>query len=213
MKLSMRRLSLFLLALPFAALFTGCVTVEPYDYSALKQSAPRSILVLPPVNESLEEAGTYGYFTTVTQPLAELGYYVFPIGLVDEFLKANGLPTPHEMHQAPLDRLYEVFQADAVLYITLLRYGTSYAVIRSATTVSADARLVDGRSGQLLWDGRLHAEHAPGSGGGIVEALVAAVVNQIIGQITDQGHTVSRMANNQIGRPTNGLLPGPYKRD
>lgn len=203
-----------LLGAPFALLlFSGCVTVEPYDYTALNQSQPRSILVLPPINESPDEAGTYGYYTTITQPLAELGYYVFPIALVDEFLKENGLPTPYEMHQVPLDRLNEIFDADAVLYLRLTDYGTRYAVIRSATRVSAEARLLDARSGQLLWDGVLTAEHSPGSGGGIVEALVSALVNQIIGQITDQGHTVSRIANNQIGRPVNGLLQGPYRRD
>ena len=33
-------------------LLSGCASVEPYNYDALKQEAPRSILVLPPMNSS-----------------------------------------------------------------------------------------------------------------------------------------------------------------
>jgi len=66
---------------------------------------PRSILILPPLNESTALEGTYGYLSTVTQPVAEHGYYVFPVEVVDRFLKENGMPTAGEMHQVPLNRV------------------------------------------------------------------------------------------------------------
>src|SRR5215471_7731436 len=54
-------------------LLTGCNTVKPYDYTNFRAHPPRSILVLPPLNESTEVEGTYGYLSTVTEPLAERG--------------------------------------------------------------------------------------------------------------------------------------------
>jgi hypothetical protein len=33
---------------------------------------------------------TYGALSTVTLPLAEMGYYVYPL---DRFLRENGMPT------------------------------------------------------------------------------------------------------------------------
>jgi hypothetical protein len=80
----------------------GCQTVKPYDYTNFRAHPPRSILVLPPLNESTAVEGTYGYLTTVTRPVAERGYYVFPVAVVDQFMKENGLPTANEMQQAPL---------------------------------------------------------------------------------------------------------------
>src|SRR5262245_6417390 len=76
----------------------GCVTA-PYDYTNYRLHPPRSIVVLPPLNQSTAVEATYGYLTTVTRPLAERGYYVFPIAVVDQFLKENGLPSAGEMHQ------------------------------------------------------------------------------------------------------------------
>ncbi len=186
----------------------GCQTPEPYDYTAFEAARPRSLLVLPPINDSADVKGTYGYYTTVTRPLAEKGYYVFPIGLVDQMFKENGLPEPTDMHEVPLQRISEIFGADAVLYIRIKDYGTNYVVLSSATTVSALVRLVSVHSGTELWSGSVVAQQASGSGGGgIIGALVAAAVTQIIGELNDQGHIVSALANQLIA---NELLAGPY---
>ena len=70
-------------------LFTGCATTPKSnrDLSAYHANMPKSILVLPPVNESPDTRATYGYWSTVTLPVAEAGYYVFPISVVDTYLK------------------------------------------------------------------------------------------------------------------------------
>ena len=81
------------------------------------------------MNESTDIRGTYGYLSTVTRPIAELGYYVYPVVVVDHFPKENGLPTPGEMVHAPLDEIRDTLGADAVLYVTLRQYGTRYQVI------------------------------------------------------------------------------------
>lgn len=58
-------------------LLTGCTQPKQYDYSAFKQSKPKSILVLLPQNETPEVMASYGFMSQVTLPLAESGYYVF----------------------------------------------------------------------------------------------------------------------------------------
>src|SRR5262245_28985284 len=130
----------------------ACVSPPPpYDYGPFLAHQPKSILVLPPLNESPEVHAPYSYLSTVTQPLAEHGYYVFPVALVDELMRENGCPTPAEMHQVPLAKLREVFGADAVLYLTVKRWGTSYQVIDSVTSVEVEARLVDLPSEERFW--------------------------------------------------------------
>lgn len=202
---------LFLLSL-LAALFTGCATVEPYDYSLLNESKPRSILVLPPLNESVDVNASYIFLSTISKPLAEKGYYVLPVAVIDAFLKENGLPGPEEMHQVPLEKLRENTGADAVFFVTINNWGQKYQVISSTTTVDASARLVDMRSGEQLWhtDIKLSQGSSDG-GGGLAGAIVGALVEQIVDSKFDQTKPVSLQAStNAINNKKRGLLPGPY---
>ena len=204
-----------------ALLATGCATPTPYDYSAFKQSRPTSILVLPPLNSSPDVAATYSMLAQVTLPLAESGYYVLPVSLVDETFRQNGLYNPGEMHEVGPQKLREIFGADAALYINIKHYGTSYAVLTSESRVTAEAKLVDLRSAQLLWQGEATASSAEGrsSSGGLVGLLVQAVVAQIVESVTNQSHPIAGITSNRLlaaGRP-NGILYGPrspnYQKD
>ena len=204
-----------------ALLATGCATPQPYDYSAFRQSRPASILVLPPLNSSPDVGATYSVLSQVTLPLAESGYYVLPVSLVDETFRQNGLHNPAEMHEVKLQKLREIFGADAALYIDIKQYGTTYAVLASESRVTAEARLIDLRSEQLLWQGTATASSAEGrnSSGGLVGLLVQAVVSQILESVTNQSHPVAGITSNRLlaaGRP-NGMLYGPrspnYQKD
>src|SRR3990167_7974127 len=122
---------------------TGCATKTPYDYTAYKESRPRSLLVLPPLNNTPEVPASYSVLSYATRPLAEAGYYVMPVTLVAEAFKENGMTQATDMHATPVDKLRQIFGADAALYITIGKYGTVYQVISSASVVSAEAKLVD----------------------------------------------------------------------
>jgi len=188
----------------------GCAT-KPYDYTNYRQYPPRSILVLPPLNESTDVKATYGYLSTVTQPVAEMGYYVFPVAIVDQLLKENGMPTAGEMHQVPLTKVAEITGADAVLFVTVKQYGTKYQVINSSTIVQVQAKLVDTRTGTLLWEGTGTAQQNSGGSGNILADLISAAVTQAINSGTDAAHGVCRMANGAlIYTKDHGLLYGPY---
>ena len=191
-------------------LFGGCATSLP-DYTNFRRHRPRSILVLPPLNESTAVEATYGYYSTVTLPLAEMGYYVFPIAVVDLFLKENGMPTAGEMQQVPLHKVREIIGADAVLYVTLEQYGTKYVVISSTTIVRVRAKLVDTRTGTLLWEGETTAQQGSGGSGSLLGDAIAALVIQAISTATDKAHDVSRTANIMLlTNKEHGLLYGPY---
>jgi hypothetical protein len=189
--------------------FTGCV--RPYDYTTFRAHPPRSVLVLPPINESTDTRGTYGYLSTVSRPIAEMGYYVYPVAVVDQFMKENGLPTAGEMQGVSLNKIGEVFGADAVLYITLKQYGSKYQLINSTTVVTAEGKLVDVKTGLTLWEGTASVQqNSGGSGNGIVD-LIAAVVTQVLNSSNDHAHIVSSQANFQLFTvKDHGLLIGPY---
>ncbi|BBN83114.1 lipoprotein [Pseudoalteromonas sp. A25] len=204
-----------LFAFIVAITLSGCASKsKPYDYTEYKNSDPRSVLVVPPINNSSEVIAPYSLLSNVVKPLSESGYYVFPVSLVDETFKSNGLTVAQDIHAVPTQKLHEIFGADAGLYIDIKEYGTSYVVISSDTVVQVDAKLVDLETGTLLWQGSARAassEQRSNSGGGLVGALVSAALTQIIETTTDAGFNVSVLATQRLlsADMYNGILHGP----
>jgi hypothetical protein len=205
-----------ILAVAFA--LTACVSHPPakMDYTAFRNSKPRTILVLPPVNETVDVDATYGMLSQMTMPLAEAGYYVIPVAEMEETFRHNGLTTPADIQNVSAEKLRGIFGADAALYTTVTQYGSKYTVIDSTTVVSAKAKLVSLRSGETLWEG---SGSATGNevgmnanvGAGLIGALVQAAVKQVAHSLSDESHAVAGLTSRRLlsAGGANGLLYGP----
>ncbi|WPB59499.1 DUF799 domain-containing protein [Xylophilus sp. GOD-11R] len=203
------------MALAAAMLTTGCAAPRSaVDYAAFRSTRPASILILPPLNESPDINASAGMLAQLTMPLAESGYYVLPVALVAETFRNNGLDSPAEAQGVAAGKLREIFGADAALYVKVTKYGSTYTVLSSQAVVAAEARLVDLKTGAVLWNGTATASDAEGrnsGAGGIVGLLVTAVVKQIVGSLSDASFPVAGITSQRLvsaGRP-NGILYGP----
>ena len=197
-----------------ALLFLASCVTKPYDYGAFRQRKPRSILVLPPINKSTDIRGTYSYLSTVTRPIAEQGFYVFPVAVVDAMLKENGLPGPEEMHSVSLKKITEIINPDSVMYVTVEKYGSKFQILDSNTGVQVSAKLVHTKSGDLLWQGKAFANQSANAGqsqGGLLSMVVSAAVSQAVNSSIDRSHELCYVANNSLFVTKDyGLLMGPY---
>jgi hypothetical protein len=171
------------------------------------------------LNNTPEVQASNSVLSYATRPLAEAGYYVMPVTLVAEAFKENGMTQASDIHAIPLEKLRQIFGADAALYITVTKYGTVFAVVNSASIVTAEAKLVDIRTGQLLWSGAASASSQENqsnqNSGGLIGLLVTAVVKQVIASSTDESHKVAGITTNRLlsaGRE-NGILYGPRSRN
>lgn len=192
----------------------GCAAPAPRDQTALREARPASILVLPPLNTTHDVTASSSVLAVTTRPLAETGYYVMPVSLVDETFRQNGLTQPEDIHALPLQRLHEYFHADAVLYLNVTSYGATYYIIGSTTAVKVQARLVDGRTGALLWEGQAQASSDEGKDNGnqgLVGMLLSAVIQQVASNVGEQSHQLAGVAAARLFqvRGPNALLPGP----
>ena len=196
------------------ALLAGCAAKAPlYNYAAFQQAKVATLLVMPPVNDSPDIKATPAVWASATRPLAEAGYYVLPVTLVDETFKQNGVNTANDAADIPYPKLHEFFGADAAVYLKVKKYGTSYAVLTSETRVEVEARLIDLRSGVLLWEGKAMASSSEQqqTGGGLVGMLVMAAVRQIASNLSDSAFIYAAVADQRLlGAPSyNGVLWGP----
>jgi hypothetical protein len=213
----MKRLLQMVALVGVILLMSACATTGPAarDYTAYKASKPRSILVLPPVSRVPDVDAGPSVLSLTTLPLAEAGYYVMPVAPVYETFKQNGITVADDAQNVDPAKLREIFGADAALYITVDKYGSVYQVVNSTVSVSASAKLLDLRTGIVLWEGQAQAssaENQNNGGGGLVGLLVNAVVNQVLNQVTDKSHEIANVASQRLlstGQPR-GLLYGPY---
>ena len=80
-------------------------------------------------------------------------------------------------------------------------------MIASSTVVVAAAKLVDTRTGTLLWEGTLAAQDNSGGSGNILADLLGALVMQVAGHATDHAHDVAGHGERAAGDP--GAWPAP----
>lgn len=192
---------------------TACV--EPKRFPALEQANPVRILVLPPHNKSPEIQGTYTFLSTISQPLGERGYYVYPVSVVDTYIKANGITMPQEMNQIPLEKLNAQFAPDAVLYTDIDYFGQKFTLIDSYAYIDAHLELVDAANGNTLWQKHLIYDERQNrqqqqSGGALGQIIGAMIVQVLSSVIDDKFFQTSSTANvAALNSPIDGLPVGP----
>lgn len=200
----MRTVGLFLLF----SLLAGCA-VQPVqkDLSAFKAAAPRSILVVPVVNKSLDVDAPNYVLTTLPVPLAERGYYVFPVNTSKYVLEQEGYYEGERIHEMPPENLAKLFDADSILYVTIHRWDAQYIVISTQVTVEFEYRMVS-REGVELWRGNQRIVYSPDNSSG---GLLGMVINAAIARAAPNYLPLTRQANNQVFYGPQAFPEGPYR--
>ena len=192
-----------------AALAAACAQPPKKDYSKLISANPRSLLVVPVVNKSVDVDAADYFLSTVSVPLAERGYYVFPVNLVKRMLEDDGLADASLVHGTDPVRLCALFGADAVLFITIEQWTAKYIVLSTQVTVAFDYVLKDGRTGEELWRDHETNTYASDSGGG---GLAGAIAAAIVAKAAPSYMPLARQANAQAMKyPGPGFPAGPYR--
>ena len=187
----------------------GCVTPPPpYDFTDFNRAPPRSILIIPVANRSLDVDASNYVLSTLTVPLAELGYYVFPVNTVKIVLEQEGLYEPEQVRKLEPARLASMFGADAVLFITINRWDAQYVVISTTVTVEMDY-LMTGRDGGVIWKTTKRMQYSPQQQQN--QGLIGMLVNAAMARAAPNYMPLARQANNQVFViDTTRLPPGPY---
>jgi hypothetical protein len=152
----MRRIKLFAeLTIIISVFFSlvGCAqrTTKIAEFPKIYEEQPRSILILPPINQSTDAEAKDYYSTTIPIPLIFNGYYVFPYELTSELLKQEGVYDSELLRDLPLGKFLEYFGADAVLLTTIKKWDLQYLVISSTLTVSIDCEIKSTHTSETLW--------------------------------------------------------------
>jgi hypothetical protein len=191
----------------------GCASApKRANYSQLRTEAPHSILVVPVTNKSIDVNAPDYFLATIAVPLAERGYYVFPVNMVKSVLADDGLSDANLVHAGDPHRLGELFGADAVMYISIERWDAKYAVLATSVTVELTYSLKSTHTGQELWKNRQALVYSPqrSSSGGLA-GLIADAIVAAVAKAAPNYMPLAVQANKQaINLKGTGLPAGPY---
>lgn len=189
----------------------GCANIQKKDMSAFNTAAPRSILVVPVVNKTLDVDAPVYVLTTLPIPLANKGYYVFPVNTTKYILEQEGLYEGDRILAMPVPTLAKMFGADAILYVTINRWDAQYAFIATTVTVEFDYKMV-AADGTVIWQENKKMAYSPqNSGGGGLGGLIAAAISAAITRAAPNYMPLAQSAHQQVFLMGPNQLPdGPY---
>ena len=171
---------------------------------------PRTILVLPAMNDTTAADAPRLFMSTIAKPLIDRGYYVIPPELASEILRAEGIYEADAWEVRP-EKFYEYFGADAILYTHIRDWDTKYVVVASSVAVSIDYKLVDARTAQTLWEDEEVVVRQSGDavrvGGDAITWLIISTIDSTITALTTDYVSLATQANTQA---VGSLYPGFY---
>lgn len=193
---------------------SACVTAPaPKSYAAMRAENPRSVLVVPALNSTVNVDAADYFVSTISRPIAERGYYVFPAHMVKRLLDDEGLSDAGLVHQADASRFAPLFGCDTVMFVEISRWDSQYVVITTSTNVEFHYTLKSCETGATLWTDTQAMSYSPqasSSGNPLVDLIAQAVVAAVEKAkpnyipLTQQANLI---ATHTIGQ---GLPAGPY---
>ncbi len=205
---TLKHMAAVIIALTFMA---ACAPQMKKDYTKFRAENPKSILILPVVNNTVDVDAPRYFLSTVSVPVSERGYYVFPVNLVRGVMNEEGLSDANLVHNADPVVLGDLFGADAILYISIEHWETQYIIISATTIVSFTYVLKSGRTGEDIWREKTTMQYSPQATGGGVAGLIGQAVAAAIQKAAPNYMPLARQANAQtITFPGIGFPAGPY---
>ena len=175
-------------------------------------AAPRSILVVPVINKSLDVDAPSYVLAILPVPIAEKGYYVFPVNTTKYVLEQEGFYEGERIHEQPTANLAKLFDADAVLYVVINRWDAQYAILSTTVTVEFEYRLIS-RDGNELWRETKRMVYTPqnNNSGSPMSMIISAAINAAMARAAPNYIPLTQMANRSVFILSPNAIPdGPY---
>ena len=196
---------------------SGCATAPKKDFTAFQSENPRSVLVIPVVNKTVEVNAADYFLSTLSIPLAERGYYVFPVDVVKHLLENDGLADSAMVHGADTMKLCNLFGADSVLYASIERWDARYLVLTMQVTVAFDYTIKGCKTGDVLWNQKQTMVYAPQNQntGSPIANLVVMAISAAMTKAAPNYMPLARQANGMAFKYPEGpgFPAGPYHAD
>lgn len=201
-------ISKYILLYAVVSLLSSCspMVTRQQQYGAMYEYKPKTIVVMPPINQTnFAEAKDY-FYTTMSLPLIEKGYYVFSPYLTLEMFQTEGAYNSEMFIDGSLEQFKNVLNCDAVMFTKINKWEKKAA--GGKIKVDVEYILKSSATGEILYtsSGEINLDTSINGGGGGFGALVSLVATAINTAAVDK--VIAGRACNQY--VLQDLPEGPY---
>jgi hypothetical protein len=135
------------------ALGLGCAGGAHYSVAPdYKDRAPRSIAVLPVLNETVSLKAPEMFRPILLNMLSRKGYETPALAFIDGRLREKEIREAGQVNTLTPQELGNLLGADALLYAYVTEFSTTYLLAYACMTVGARFELKDAKTGEKLWE-------------------------------------------------------------
>ncbi|CAK7014465.1 MAG: Putative lipoprotein/NMB1162 [Parabacteroides sp.] len=186
-----------------AAGLVSCTTTNEVtrqkNYPKMYEDKPLSILIMPPINKTVDVDAKEYFYTSMAKPLCEKGYYVISPFVAMDFLKSESAYDSELFIDGDLAPFRNILGADAVLFTVINKWDKS--TIGGKITVDIEYVLKSTATREVLFErkGELTVDTSVNSGGGGWGALIDLAASALSTALTDKV-VAARRCNNYVLR-------------
>ena len=171
-------------------------------YSKMYEENPASILVMPPINNTNNVEAKDLLYTSISQHLAEAGYYVVsPVMAMDVFKNESAYDAEYFIHSS-LRKFKEYFGADAVVFAVIDKWAKEGFQIHTVINYIVKSTTTNEILFERSCDMTLNLMKNSGYGGnGLAGALAGVLADVIVSAIdvaTTEHIEAARIANMNV---------------
>jgi len=119
--------------------------------SMYDERQPLSIVVVPAINKTTAVEASNYFNVTITEPLSNFGYYTLPVEIVRDIFLKEGVVDSTMIKGLPASVFRKNFGADAVLFVTINKWDTNYAVLAANVTVELEYVMLSSDTNEIIW--------------------------------------------------------------
>ena len=171
-------------------------------YSKMYEENPASILVMPPINNTNNVEAKDLLYTSISQHIAEAGYYVVsPVMAMDVFKNESAYDAEYFIHSS-LRKFKEYFGADAVVFAVIDKWAKEGFQIHTVINYIVKSTTTNEILFERSCDMTLNLMKNSGYGGnGLAGALAGVLADVIVSAIdvaTTEHIEAARIANMNV---------------
>lgn len=202
-----------------SALLAACTSptnlTRGKNYPKMYEDKTVAILVMPPINKTVNVEAKEYFYTSMAMPLCEKGYYVISPFLAMDLLKSESAYDSEMFLESNLTSFKEVFGADAVLFTTINKWSKS--AVGSKISVDIEYTLKSAVTNEVLFNrkGELTVDTSvsSGGGGGLLGLVVDLAASAINTALTDKVIAARRCNTFVLQDLPDGVYSATYGKD
>jgi hypothetical protein len=135
------------------ALGLGCAGGAQHSAAPdYKDRAPRSIAVLPILNETVSLKAPEMFRPILLNKVSQKGYETPALAFIDGRLREKEIREAGQVNTLTPQELGNLLGVDALLYAYVTEFSTTYLLAYASITVGARFELKDAKTGEKLWE-------------------------------------------------------------